>query len=110
VTRLTHGLMSVRAAVLCLLALLTCAVALGDPAAKELSETGKVSLDGLDLSKPEDARIARERIAKTAQHLCWKLTNWTEVSAQATYFRCVEETLARVENSLSPSTRIALRK
>jgi UrcA family protein len=57
-------------------------------------QSARVSLADLDLSTPEGARAARERLHQTARHLCNRVADELDLSHQANYVACVDETLA----------------
>jgi UrcA family protein len=59
-----------------------------------VTRSATVSLADLDLSMPEGARAARERLRQTARHLCNRVADELDLSHQANYVTCVEETLA----------------
>ncbi len=101
-------LTSIRAAALVALFALTSAAALADqpPAAK----VAKVSLAGLDLSTPEGARAAYERIKATAERLCFQLGDSRKIDDQAVYNACVTETLADTVQRINAPTVAALGK
>ena len=86
--------------------------AFADPPATPAADTrvAKVSLAGLDLSAPEGARAALERLRIVAQHLCWELADERKISYQATYFACVNETLAKAVRRINSPTLAALEK
>ena len=59
-----------------------------------VTRSARVSLADLDLSTPEGARAARERLRQTARHLCNRVADELDLSHQANYVACVDETLA----------------
>jgi UrcA family protein len=59
-----------------------------------VTRSARVSLADLDLSTPEGARAARERLHKTVRHLCNRVADELDLSHQANYVACVDETLA----------------
>jgi UrcA family protein len=77
-----------------------CALASGVTMAAPQTETApvtrsaKVSLADLNLSTPEGARAARERIRQTARRLCNQVADELDLSHQPNYVACVDETLA----------------
>ncbi len=101
-------LISIKAAALVALFALTSAAALADqpPATK----VAKVSLAGLDLSTPEGARSAYERIKVTAERLCFQLADSRKIDYQAVYNTCVTETLADTVRRINAPTVAALEK
>ena len=87
---------------------LTSAVALADkPLATRVA---KVSLAGLDLSTPEGARAAYERIKTTAQHLCFQLSDPRKIDDQVLYNACLIETVADTVRRINAPTVAALEK
>lgn len=61
------------------------------------SETraANVSLADLDLSTPEGARIARERLAAAARRVCGELAKGQDLLYEPSYTTCVRDSLAR---------------
>jgi UrcA family protein len=88
---------SIRAALVAMLAL-TSAVALADPPPAPGTRVAKVSLADLDLSTPEGARAAYERVKTVAKHLCYQL--WDSPYWQ-TNDACVHETLANAARQMN---------
>ena len=80
---------SIRVALVAMFALAS-AVALADQPPAPVTRVANVSLAGLDLSTPDGARVAYERIRTTAKHLCFKL--WHDPYWQ-TYDACVRNAL-----------------
>lgn len=100
--------LSFRAAALVALFALTSAVALAhQPPATRVA---KVSLTDLDLSTPEGARAAYERIKTTAKHLCFQLSDSRKVDDQVLYKECLVETLADIVRRINAPTVAALEK
>jgi len=58
------------------------------------TRTATVSLADLDLSTPEGARMARERLEAMAQRVCGELARLPDSSYQPNYAACVQDTLA----------------
>jgi len=106
--RSIRPLISIRAAALAALFALTSAAALADqpPATK----VAKVSLAGLDLSAPEGAHTAYERIKTVAERLCSQLADDREIDYQAVYNVCVNDTLADTVRRINALTVAALEK
>jgi UrcA family protein len=98
------SLVSIRVALVALFAL-TSAVALADP--RPANKIAKVSLAGLDLSTPQGARVAYERIKTVAERLCSQVENdpFREI-----YVRCARETLTDAIRKLNAPTVAALEK
>jgi UrcA family protein len=59
-----------------------------------VTRSAKVSLAGLDLSTPDGARAARERLRGTARRLCAQVADDLDLSHQSNFIACVNETLA----------------
>jgi len=58
------------------------------------TRTATVSLADLDLSTPEGARMARERLEAMARRVCGELARLPDSSYQPNYAACVQDTLA----------------
>jgi UrcA family protein len=71
------------------------------------SRTSKVSLIGLDLSTPEGARVARERLHQEARRLCNQVSDELDLSRQPNFVACVDETLAKALQQVAPAARVA---
>jgi UrcA family protein len=99
---------SISAVALVALFALTSAVAL----AYQPSDTrvAKVSLTDLDLSTPEGARAAYERIKTTAKHLCFQLSDPRKVDDRVLFRACLIETLANTVRRINAPTVAALEK
>ncbi len=106
--RSTSHLISVRAAALVALFALTSAVALAEP--PSATRVAKVSLAGLELSTPEGARAAYERIKATAERLCFQMGDPSLIDNQAIYNVCVRETLATTVRRINAPSLAALEK
>jgi UrcA family protein len=75
-----------------------------------VTRSAKVSLAGLDLSTPDGARAARERLRGTARRLCAQVADDLDLSHQSNFVACVDETLAaalRQATEISASTATA---
>jgi UrcA family protein len=59
-----------------------------------VTRSAKVSLAGLDLSTPDGARAARERLRGTARRLCAQVADDLDLSHHSNFVACMEETLA----------------
>ena len=59
-----------------------------------VARSSKVSIAGLDLSTPQGARIARERLRQTARKLCAQVADELDLSHHANYLACVDDTVA----------------
>jgi UrcA family protein len=106
VRRSFSPLISIRAAALVALFALTSGVALADQ--PPATRVAKVSFTGLDLSTPEGARAAFERIKTTAKHLCFQLSDPRKVDDQVLYNACFFETLADTVRRINTPTVAAL--
>jgi len=62
--------------------------------AAPVTRTAKVSLADLDLSTPEGAHAARERLHRTARRLCGQVADSLDLSHQPNFVKCVDDTLA----------------
>jgi len=89
---LKAGLPTTALLALCLLA--SAAVATPTTDAAPVTRSAKVSLAGLDLSTPDGARAARERLRGTARRLCAQVADDLDLSHQSNFVACVDETLA----------------
>jgi UrcA family protein len=69
--------------------------------------SAKVSITGLDLSTPEGARAARERIRQTARKLCAQVADELDLSLHANYVACVDESVAKAMQQVPPSSIVA---
>jgi UrcA family protein len=58
------------------------------------TRAASVSLADLDLSTPEGARAARDRLHETARRLCSRLVDLQDLSHQPNFVACVDEALA----------------
>ena len=101
-------LISIRVAALVALLALTSAAALADQ--PPATQVAKLSLAGLDLSTPEGARAAYERIKTTAERLCFQLSDTRKIDYQAVYNMCVNETLANTVQRINAPAVAALAK
>ena len=101
-------LISIRAAALVAVFALTSGVALADQ--PPATRTAKVSLTGLDLSTPEGAHAAYERIKATAQHLCFQLSDPAKIDDRVLYNACLIETVADTVRRINAPTVAALEK
>jgi UrcA family protein len=106
--RSSRPLISINPAVLIALFALTSGIALADQ--PPATRVAKVSLTGLDLSTPDGARAAYERIKTTAQHLCFQLSDPRKVDDQVLYQACLIETLADTVRRINAPTLAALEK
>jgi UrcA family protein len=70
------------------------AVAGSQTGAAPVTRTAKVSLADLDLSTPEGARAALQRLHQTARRLCAQVADSLDLSHQPNFVKCVDDTLA----------------
>jgi UrcA family protein len=89
--------------------ILTWAVAVAEPPTDTVavSCSAKVSLAGLDLSSPEGARTARERLSKTARKLCSQVEDELDLSLHANYVACVEQSVTRAMQQVALRSMVA---
>jgi UrcA family protein len=59
-----------------------------------VARSAKVSTAGLDLSTPQGARAARERLRQTARKLCAQVADELDLSLHTNYLACVDDTVA----------------
>jgi UrcA family protein len=80
--------------------------ALSDQPAMEAPETriARVALGDLDLSTPEGARVARDRLQETAQQLCTRLAESRDVARSWHLRACIDATLASALRQIRSST------
>lgn len=82
-------------ALLVLCALASASAVAGSPTGDApVTSTARVSLADLNLSTPEGARAARERLHQTAGRLCNRVADSLDLSYQTNYVKCVDATLA----------------
>jgi UrcA family protein len=81
-------------ALLALCALASAAVAAPPTDTAPVTRSAQVSLAGLDISTPEGARAARDRLRATARRLCTWVADDLDLSHQPNFVACVDETLA----------------
>jgi UrcA family protein len=96
---------SITAALVALISL-TSGVALADQ--PPATRAAKVSFTGLDLSTPEGARTAFERIKTTVKYLCFQLSDSRMVDDRVLYNACFFETLADTVRRINTPTVAAL--
>ena len=68
----------------------------------------RVSLAGLDLSTPDGARMAYDRLTAAAEHLCMQLSSDHKSAFRETYVECVHETLADAVRRFSTPALVAV--
>jgi UrcA family protein len=77
----------------------------GKPVAARYSRAAKVSLADLDLATPEGARAAHERLHQEARRLCSEVADDLDLSRQANYVACIDESVAKAMQQVAlPST------
>jgi UrcA family protein len=72
-----------------------------------VTRSAKVSIAGLDLSTPQGALAARERIRQTARKLCAQLADELDLSHQANYVACVDASVAMAMQQVAPHSIVA---
>jgi len=71
------------------------------------TRSAKVSLAGLDLSTAAGTRAARERLHQAARRLCAQVADSLDLSHQANFVKCVDETLAKAVGQFAVPARVA---
>jgi UrcA family protein len=66
-----------------------------------------VPIAGLDLSKPQGARAARERLRQKARKLCAQVADELDLSHHRNYLACVDESVAKAMQQVAPPTIVA---
>jgi UrcA family protein len=85
--------------------------AIGKPSAPRAADTSAVvSLRGLDLSTEQGMQAARDRITKTARHLCDKLVDPWSLSHHTDYQQCVADATAGAMGAVQKQTLVASAK
>ncbi len=86
--------------------------AFADPPAAPAADTrvANVSLAGLDLSTPEGARAAHDRIKIVVKRLCFQMEDPSEIDHLEAYNICVLKTLADTVRRINAPTLAALEK
>jgi UrcA family protein len=67
-----------------------------------VARSAKVSIAGLDLSTPQGARAARERVRQTARKLCAQVADELDLSHHANYVACVDQSVAQAMQQVAP--------
>jgi UrcA family protein len=100
---------NIRTTALLALCALASAGAVADPqsGASPATRSAKVSLAGLDLSTAAGARAARERLHQTARRLCAQVADSLDLSHQANFLKCVDETLAKALGQVAAPALVA---
>ncbi|MEP6886545.1 MAG: UrcA family protein [Gammaproteobacteria bacterium] len=60
-----------------------------------MTRSATVALADLDLTTPAGINAARDRVHKTARHLCSSLSDSSDLSHAANFVICVDEAVAR---------------
>jgi UrcA family protein len=84
------------------------AVAGAAPSTAPVVHSTSVSLSDLDLSTTDGRRMARDRLHETARRLCSQVAASQDLSHQANFVACVDETLANALRQLDAPTRQAV--
>jgi UrcA family protein len=100
---------NIRTTALLALCVLASAVAVAGPQTDTapVTRSAKVSLVGLDLSTPEGARAARERLRETARRLCTQVADSLDLSHQSNFVACVEESLMKAQGQIATPSLVA---
>jgi UrcA family protein len=100
---------NIRTTALLALCALASAGAVADPqtGAPPATRAAKVSLAGLDLSTAAGARAARERLHQAARRLCTQVADSLDLSHQANFVKCVDETLAKALRQIAAPALVA---
>jgi UrcA family protein len=72
-----------------------------------VTRSAKVSIAGLELSTPQGARAARERVRQTARKLCAQVADELDLSHHANYLACVDESVAKAMQQVAPPSIVA---
>jgi UrcA family protein len=72
-----------------------------------VTRSAKVSIKGLDLSMPEGARAARERLRQAARKLCAQVADELDLSHHANYVACVDQSVAKALQHVAPPSIVA---
>jgi UrcA family protein len=91
---------------------LTALVGIGPMAAlstpSTITHSTSVSLSDLDLSTAEGRQTARDRLHETARQLCAQVAASQDLSHQANFVACVDDTLAKALRQLDAPTHTAV--
>jgi UrcA family protein len=68
----------------------------------------RVTLADLDLSTPEGARIARDRLQDVARRLCAQLAVSSDVGRQWHLHACIHEAFSAALRQISPAARASI--
>jgi UrcA family protein len=98
---------SIRATLVAMLALVSAGALADQPQAPAARLAAKISLADLDLSTPDGARAAYERIRTVAKHLCFEL--WDNPYWQ-TYDACVHESLTNAVRRMNTPALAAVQE
>jgi UrcA family protein len=75
-----------------------------------VARSAKVSIAGLDLSTPQGASAARERLRQTARKLCAQVADELDLSQQANYLACIDQSVAKAMQQVAPASIVAARR
>jgi UrcA family protein len=67
----------------------------------------QVSFADLDLSTPEGASAAAERVHQMARRMCSQLSNMDDLSKQSNFLKCVDSTVTAAQPKVQEFARIA---
>jgi UrcA family protein len=98
------------AAFVALFALASAAIADQSAEPAPVTRVAKVSLADLDLSTPQGAHAAHDRLRIAAEHLCFQLADPRKIDFRAVYDFCVAETLADAVRRIHAPALAALEK
>jgi UrcA family protein len=70
-----------------------------------VSRSAKVPLKGIDLSTPEGAHAARERLRRIARRLCSEVADDLDLSHHANFLACIDETVSVALRKLTETDR-----
>jgi len=76
------------------------------PVARD-SRSSKVSLADLDLTTPEGASAARDRLHQAARRLCTQVADSLDLSHQPNFVACVEESLMKAQGQIATPSLVA---
>jgi UrcA family protein len=89
-----------------------CVIGSGDALAgsevdASVTRSSKVSIAGLNLSTPQGARAARERLRQTARKLCGQVADELDLSHHENYVACVDKSVARAMQQVARASIVA---
>jgi UrcA family protein len=83
-------------------------VAASAATAPPVTHSTSVSLSDIDLSTAEGRRTARDRLHETARQLCAQVADSQDLSHQANFVACVDDTLTKALRQLDAPTHMAV--